>query len=134
LDALSPRAVMKDGARVVCLKANAQQVLSDATFLLTAFEQELTHYTPETPADMLTQMLVLSSYFNGHALDEGSDAEKVVRLLISRLLEGLFNLAGRDSSPVFEGYFVESTIWAHRLGDLERPLSAQPGPEPFVAA
>jgi hypothetical protein len=39
LDTLSPRAVIKDGARLECLKDNAQRVLSDATFLLTALNR-----------------------------------------------------------------------------------------------
>lgn len=48
---------------------------------------------------MLTQVLVLSGYFRGHALD----AHILVRLLIGSLLEGLINMAGKDSSPISVG-------------------------------
>jgi hypothetical protein len=132
LDAYVPMATTEDGPGVSVLQDNAKQVLSDATTLLTTFEMELTNYTPETPADMLTQVLVLSDYYHGHALDEGSDAEAVVRLLIGRLLEGLVNMAGRESSPIFDGYFIASHTWAGRIAELKKPVTAKARPEPFV--
>jgi hypothetical protein len=134
LDAFGPKAVSEDdGLPLDLQRSNAQQVLSDATSLLTALEQELGSYTPETPADMLTQILVISEYFHAHALDdEDSTAHFVVKLLIGRLLEGLINLAGRDSSPIFDGYFLECHTWAGRVAELKKPVSAVPGREPVV--
>jgi hypothetical protein len=114
-----------DGASFGVLADNASRVCSDAGFLVHTFEQELTAYVPETPADMLSQMLVLAEYFHAHQLEEGSDAETVVRLLIGRLLEGLVHIAGAENSPLFDGYFNPRYTWPGRLAET-RSVAREP--------
>jgi hypothetical protein len=78
--------------------------------------------------------MTLASYYHGHALEEGSDAETVVRLLLGRVMEGLINLAGPDSCPIYEGYFMESYVWSNRVAQLAKPVVTKLRQEPFVAS
>ena len=94
LRSLDPKSQDFDGAMLGVLADNAQQVCSDAGFLVHTYEQELTAYEPEAPEEMLTQMLVICEYFHSHELAEGSDAETVVRLLLGRELGGLVGMVG----------------------------------------
>lgn len=115
-----------NGTQFDVLATNAEQVCSDAGFLLHTFEQELTAYVPETPADMLTQALVLASYYNDNMIVEGECTDTVVRLLIGRLLEGLIKLAGPDSSPLYDGYFNPRHTWSGRVKEVRQASVREP--------
>lgn len=119
-----------NGTMIGVLADHAERVSSDAAHLIHAYEQELTAYVPETPADMLTQVLVLSDYFHSHELKDGNAAETVVRQLIGRLLEGLVGLAGRHSSPIYDDYFNQSHTWPARVAAVENPVILTSRKEP----
>ncbi len=117
--------MVEGGTGLFALITNAERVSKDAHNLRSAFELEMATHVPETVADVLAQVLVVADYFHCWALDSGNDGERLVRLMLGRIVEGLRLMAGENATAASEVYGSDTWHWGHQVKEVADPL---PGP------
>jgi len=129
---------VEGGPSLFVLISNAQRVSKDAHNLRSAFELEMASHVPETVPEILAQMLIVADYFHCWSLESGTDGERLVRLMLGRIVEGLRRLAGEKSTAAADVYGSEQWHWDHFIKEIQDPV---PGPivsvnyaKPFCAA
>lgn len=107
--------------------AAAKYLHDDAYFISIGLERQLAAEVPASVEDLATQMLVFAGNYLEHMPpDEGCDMDKLHRLMVTRMLEGLLALTS-EPSPVAEYYLNPRWFWKDRLAKVAASASHHQG-------